>query len=379
MTPIDWYYARGNKQTGPVSSAELKRLAATGEIRPDDLVWREGLTEWALARSVRSLFENESQPAGAGEAASQTAVPLADDAELVAQPEEAEIAPSVVAPGTGTRHVVDVLFDRLRSDAGVRCVETTARVFRACGLHGLLVAMAVAAVFAVIMATKVDMFGNLLSGVGLLVFLAALQYTAGKCCDALDRLVRTTGGKLASTLLPDCFAVLSLTAGLLMVLGSARGAVESSTWHTLLTGIAGAIVFGHAALAALNPSTLNISIVSDKPRVSEEAIGVLTFLAKVLLRVVPVVLGTGVIVGTVMMGHACYEALGADGIPSVAQFTAGVARAILFFSAALPLIVYALFLLYALLLDLCLAIFGLSERAGEGAEEEANETEQADR
>ena len=30
MSPVEWYYARDNKQMGPVSSLELKRLAAVG-------------------------------------------------------------------------------------------------------------------------------------------------------------------------------------------------------------------------------------------------------------------------------------------------------------------------------------------------------------
>ena len=56
MSPVDWYYARDNKQKGPVSSLELKRLATAGEIEPDNLVWREGMTEWSAARNVRGKY-----------------------------------------------------------------------------------------------------------------------------------------------------------------------------------------------------------------------------------------------------------------------------------------------------------------------------------
>ena len=72
MTPVDWYFARGNKQMGPVSAVDLKRLAAAGELLPDDLVWREGLAEWTKARNVRGLFEEESKPAGARGASFQS-------------------------------------------------------------------------------------------------------------------------------------------------------------------------------------------------------------------------------------------------------------------------------------------------------------------
>ncbi len=57
MPPVEWYYARDDKQQGPVSAGELKQLASRGEVRPDDLVWREGMDDWVEARNVKGLFE----------------------------------------------------------------------------------------------------------------------------------------------------------------------------------------------------------------------------------------------------------------------------------------------------------------------------------
>lgn len=56
MAEILWYYAHDQQQMGPVSSAELKRLAAAGQLAVDDLVWREGMDEWAPAGRVKGLF-----------------------------------------------------------------------------------------------------------------------------------------------------------------------------------------------------------------------------------------------------------------------------------------------------------------------------------
>lgn len=41
-----WYYADGETPQGPVTEEEIRRLAAEGAIRPDTLVWHEGLSEW---------------------------------------------------------------------------------------------------------------------------------------------------------------------------------------------------------------------------------------------------------------------------------------------------------------------------------------------
>jgi hypothetical protein len=52
----DWYYAKNGQQQGPISPAELKKLVASGEIGPTDLVFQEGGTQWVEASSVKGLF-----------------------------------------------------------------------------------------------------------------------------------------------------------------------------------------------------------------------------------------------------------------------------------------------------------------------------------
>lgn len=49
---MDWYYARGVEQVGPVSGEEFQALIARGEIAPDTLVWHEGMTDWQAFSEV---------------------------------------------------------------------------------------------------------------------------------------------------------------------------------------------------------------------------------------------------------------------------------------------------------------------------------------
>jgi DNA-directed RNA polymerase subunit RPC12/RpoP len=51
-----WMYYVGGQQLGPVTSAQLKQLAATGRLAPSDRVWREGMTKWVPASMVKGLF-----------------------------------------------------------------------------------------------------------------------------------------------------------------------------------------------------------------------------------------------------------------------------------------------------------------------------------
>src|SRR5581483_5559280 len=53
-----WYYRLENQiiEDGPVSSAELKRLAAIGLLSPAHLIWRKGMAKWKHASSIKGLF-----------------------------------------------------------------------------------------------------------------------------------------------------------------------------------------------------------------------------------------------------------------------------------------------------------------------------------
>ena len=56
VSDVQWYYARDDEQFGPISGAELRSLAAAGELTRDNLVWREGMSEWSAAGKMRGLF-----------------------------------------------------------------------------------------------------------------------------------------------------------------------------------------------------------------------------------------------------------------------------------------------------------------------------------
>src|SRR5437879_2789722 len=43
---MNWYYAEAGQQAGPITEEELLRLAGTGQIRSETLVWHEGLVNW---------------------------------------------------------------------------------------------------------------------------------------------------------------------------------------------------------------------------------------------------------------------------------------------------------------------------------------------
>jgi hypothetical protein len=52
-----WYYSlTGQKVVGPCSSAELNKLAATGQLMPHDMVRRNRMVRPVKAGRVKKLF-----------------------------------------------------------------------------------------------------------------------------------------------------------------------------------------------------------------------------------------------------------------------------------------------------------------------------------
>lgn len=111
----DWFYSRNGERRGPVSSSELRRLAATGQLLPSDLVWKEGMENWVRASSSSDLFPDASEPPappppvdvpGGTRSAKETAKKIFERAESFAR-QVSTIARDAVSP-TG--------FDELSQD-----------------------------------------------------------------------------------------------------------------------------------------------------------------------------------------------------------------------------------------------------------------------
>ena len=56
MTEEQWYYTRGGQRFGPIPMAALKSMASSGQLTPQDFVWRDGMPDWIAASGVNGLF-----------------------------------------------------------------------------------------------------------------------------------------------------------------------------------------------------------------------------------------------------------------------------------------------------------------------------------
>ena len=56
----EWYLAREGQRYGPISHYDLRNLVSSGHLKPEDLVWRQGFSEWMEAQAVPGLLDVES-------------------------------------------------------------------------------------------------------------------------------------------------------------------------------------------------------------------------------------------------------------------------------------------------------------------------------
>jgi hypothetical protein len=58
----NWFYASEGKQQGPYPEAQFRDLVAQGVVRPETLVWSEGMASWQKAGEIPGLFGGGTPP-----------------------------------------------------------------------------------------------------------------------------------------------------------------------------------------------------------------------------------------------------------------------------------------------------------------------------
>lgn len=60
---MKWYYAENNERRGPIDEADFQALAGAGTIKPETLVWREGMAAWQAYSEVAPGFATAARVA----------------------------------------------------------------------------------------------------------------------------------------------------------------------------------------------------------------------------------------------------------------------------------------------------------------------------
>ncbi len=251
-----------------------------------------------------------------------------------------------------------------REKFGVGIYESIAKWFVRYGHAGLLTACALLVLIAVIGIFR-GWPGAFFKPLGLAAVILILQYTANKFLNAGKSLIDSSPSRLGSRAFLDCLCFLGEIVGIVLFIwclirgrGLALQAGSFFIWAYLWIGLALWTLCDSIAFVALHPKMVNISI-SEDVRGSEEAIGIMSFFVKAIMRVVPLAFGAASIFGAIALLCSAF-AYAINGIGGVQESALIVA-----FGAALPLFSYVVFAFYHLVIDLLRSILVLPGKIDE--------------
>jgi len=68
---MEWFYARGDMQRGPVTEDELRRLIKDGTISAETRVWKDGMGDWLPVSEISELAESQSNESKVADSTSE--------------------------------------------------------------------------------------------------------------------------------------------------------------------------------------------------------------------------------------------------------------------------------------------------------------------
>lgn len=347
MAADDWFYAEGEDRTGPISRERLQAMLASGDLAPAVLVWQTGQEDWAEAQSVPGLV-------AVGPAAAPPLPPRARGKELLHS--AADSARKLHAGVSKLPHLrwVDRLLDTLRGQVSTTRLNQIDALAERLGHLAYLAASALLLLFFTTLSIRSDSIRSFLTSVLIIVPVAILaQYIGSRFLDAGSRLIDGAPSEVASRAFLTCFGLLASVGSLAALV---RGVLDLFEQATLMSGgisIGLSLLLLYAAGASLNPSALNVTV-KDEASAGDEAIGVLMFLVKLPLRLVPFMFGVGSLVGMALALFFVFH-LASDELPFVATQATAFAPRILGI-ALLPLGAYLSFLVANLLIAVLRAV-----------------------
>jgi hypothetical protein len=339
----DWHYTSGGKKIGPVPPVELKRLADTGILTPTDLVWREGMQQWVPARAVKGLFPD-----------TQAAPPPA----AATAPPAAPSTPRRALPSSDW-HPLDSVIDAARAACPDDLAETISGVAGRIGVLALYISAAITLIGGILLAIRGNSFGAFVAGIGVTIGVLVGQYIAYRLLGACRTAITANRSILSSLAIPDSVFLLITVSTIAGTLALLWAAIQTGQLVFFVGAVAVLAIGTFAAITALTPTGLSLEVEPDC-RAAQEAVGVLTFAFKLVLRCTPLFFTVGIAFATYRLIEAVVFVMRSEGREALfVQQAVATTLGMLFTVIAIPLYAYLLTLAYYLTLDVISAIVSL--------------------
>lgn len=226
------------------------------------------------------------------------------------------------------------------------------------GHLGILASAGLGFLFALITAVRTNSFRAFLLGIGWVLLIFVAQYTAYKFHDAGETLIRNNPTQMASLIFLDCLGFLMVGGGFVFFIYSIVRAGQGGGAGIFILGLGIFITAEFLALAAFNPTSINIGIVGSNPA-GQEAIGIFTFFFKALMKLTPILFGSGIIVGLTRMFINFFAVFGSG--HELAWENGVISGTYIMGAALIPFAGYLAHAFYFLVIDIIKAILTIPE------------------
>jgi hypothetical protein len=171
------------------------------------------------------------------------------------------------------------------------------------GLFGdalLVIAEALVLLISIVAAIKCKEWVYPFYGVVLMGLLLGLQYAASRFLEITNAYIAGWRTRIGIAPLPAALAWTMVSVGLLLVLGGIVQAVRADYWEAFWKALGACAALDLMAWALIHPGIANVGV-EEQVRGPAEALDVVAFLLKVILRIVPMVFGFGILAGVIWL------------------------------------------------------------------------------
>lgn len=229
------------------------------------------------------------------------------------------------------------------------------------GHWALVAAAGLGFLFSLIFAIRVNKFDSFLFGIGWFLLVFVIQFTAQRFLGAGETLIRNNPSRLASRAFLECVAFLAAIFGVVVLISSIITAVRVGSLLPFLSGLGGFVFLEFLAMVTFHPQTITMEVV-EETSAGQEALGIVTYALKAVMRLVPIVFGLGVLIFTI---YIFIDGIGLFGnemrtVSAWMKIQIHAPQVIVF--AILPFLSYILFALFYLIVDIFRAILVLPEK-----------------
>ena len=342
---VQFEVRRGDQHLGAFSVQDIRIMATSGKLQPSDEIRQVGTQLWVSAGATKGLEFSSVSSTGNASPTSVASPAMTDDSET------GLMGVAIFA------NLIALLVNLLRGLLGRGRIIRNASSARTLGHLLLLIVSVLYLLGSLWVAIKVDSMEIMLLGVGVFIAMGVGQYVADKFIAAGTSLLRSTPTSLNNLVLLDVIGLVAVLIGLAALGAGVVTAIQTDSLLPLILGFFALLIYLLCGSMAYCPEALNITH-AKSASAGEEAIGLASFFIKTLLLLAPFFYLIGALASIVVTCMGLYALLD-DQWPILGYQRITMAGWIMLAASFYPLILYVIFLVYYLFIDVIRAILNI--------------------